>query len=280
MRSKRKRGGPWSAAGKAIASRNALRHGFSANLHRRSPAPERIERLARVISGDDSDPAVVAVAYKIAENQLILSEIAAHKVWVVERLREPYANPFSSKDNALQLAIARLMEVWLAEREIGTRVPALLAKYELRLTVEALSKSRDDYIAFLERDLAVFHPDASERAAVIEQLDKSWVESQAAQMKAQGWRISADDIVPVRLKALLEEPEESETSARTDRACEIVLDQPEERDECEALEAAVLDLIRLERYEQRVWSRQKRAILQLTKIKLERRFGHMQTVPA
>ena len=62
---KRKGGGLRSAAGKAIASRNALRHGFSAKLYRPSASPERIECLAQAISGDDSDPAVRAAAFKI-----------------------------------------------------------------------------------------------------------------------------------------------------------------------------------------------------------------------
>jgi hypothetical protein len=278
-RSKRRGGGPRSAAGKAIASCNALRHGFSANLYRQSPAPERIERLARAISGGDRDPAVVALAYKIAENQLLLSEIAMHKVAVVERLRERYANPLSSKDNSLQLATARFLQAWLEHREIAARIPALLQKYELRLTVEALSKSRDDYAADLEQRLPVLFPEANQRAAIIEEWLESWVESQTARLKAQGWRTSADDIVPVQLKALLEELDESETSARTERGREIVLDRSEERDEYEAVEAAALDLIRLERYQQRAWSRQKRAILELATIKLERRL-RQDTGPA
>lgn len=270
---KRKSGGPRSAAGKSIASHNALRHGFSANLHRRSPAPERIERLARAICGNDGDPAVVAMAYKIAENQLLLNEIGMHKVTVVERLREAYANPFSSKDNALQLATARALQAWLEHRAITARIPELLQKYELRLTVEAVSKGRDDYAANLERKLPVLFPDAKERADIIEQWVESWAEKKTARLKAQGWRTESDDIVPVRLKALLEEPEESEVTARTDRRDEIVYNQSEERNEYEAVEAAALDLVRLERYHQRAWCRQKRAILQLTNAKLERRLG-------
>ena len=82
LRTTRKGGGPRSAAGKKVASRNALRHGFSAATYRRSPAPERLERLAQAIMGEDCDPAIVAQAFRIAENEIILSEIAAHKVWM------------------------------------------------------------------------------------------------------------------------------------------------------------------------------------------------------
>lgn len=123
-----KGGGPRSAAGKANASRNALRHGFSARVHRRSPDPERIERLAQAIAGDDSDAAVSAAAFKIAENEVLLSEIAAHKVWVVERLREPYANSFASKDNSRELELARTVQMWLAEWEINARIPEVTRK--------------------------------------------------------------------------------------------------------------------------------------------------------
>ena len=215
MSGKRKGGGPRSAAGKAIACRNALRHGFATNLERRPPAPERIERLAHAIAGADSDPAVVAAAFKIAENELLLGEIAAHKVWVVERLREPYASPFASKDNSLQLETARAMQMWLAGREIDARLPAIIEKYKVQTVAER------------------------------------------------------DGIVPFRLMAMLKEPDECESTA----AKKTVSHDSEDRDEYEALEAAIGDLTRLNRYERRAWSRQRRAILQLANLKLGRRFA-------
>jgi hypothetical protein len=69
-------------------------------------------------------------------------------------------------------------------------------------------------------------------------------------------------IVPIRLKALLEESDSID-----DRTLELTRQLIQERDEFEALEAAVLDLLRLERYERRTWSRQKQAIRDFTKIK-------------
>jgi hypothetical protein len=42
----------------------------------------------------------------------------------------------------------------------------------------------------------------------------------------------------------------------------------DEHDEFATLEEAALDLIRLDRYERRAWSRQKRAIRDLTNMKL------------
>jgi hypothetical protein len=71
-------------------------------------------------------------------------------------------------------------------------------------------------------------------------------------------------IVPIRLKALLEEQEVDDQIIQL--AQKRVKEQ--ERDEYEALEAAILDLIRLGRYERRAWSRQKRAIRKFMEIKM------------
>jgi hypothetical protein len=78
-----------------------------------------------------------------------------------------------------------------------------------------------------------------------------------------------DMIVPVRLKALLEEPEDIDEHA-IERARKRVREreQIEGRDDYEALEAAIFDLKRLDRYQRRAWSRQKRALREFMRIKL------------
>jgi predicted PhzF superfamily epimerase YddE/YHI9 len=75
-----------------------------------------------------------------------------------------------------------------------------------------------------------------------------------------------DMIVPIKLKALVEEAEVDETIRELARKRL----EERERDEFEALEAAVLDLIRLGRYERRAWSRQKRSIRDFMRIKASR----------
>jgi hypothetical protein len=65
------------------------------------------------------------------------------------------------------------------------------------------------------------------------------------------------DIVPLALNLLLKGPESLEEE---ERLRELARQQVEERDEIEALQAAVQDLIRIECYERRIWSRQRRAI--------------------
>jgi hypothetical protein len=76
------------------------------------------------------------------------------------------------------------------------------------------------------------------------------------------------EIVPFQIKALLEEP----TEAEEERALELARKEirRQQRNEYEALEEAIPDLIRLERYNRRAWSRQKRAIQQFVLIKFSR----------
>ena len=83
------------------------------------------------------------------------------------------------------------------------------------------------------------------------------------------WMAYTDDIAPIRLKALLEEPSDSIEVEK--RALDLARKQIEEqqRDEFEAMEAVALDLIRLDRYERRTWSRQKRAIRAFLTMKID-----------
>jgi hypothetical protein len=69
---------------------------------------------------------------------------------------------------------------------------------------------------------------------------------------------STFDFVPLGLKVLLEEPDPLEEERALDLARKQI--EQQQRDEHEALKKAIPDLIRLERYEHRAWSRQQRAI--------------------
>jgi hypothetical protein len=82
--------------------------------------------------------------------------------------------------------------------------------------------------------------------------------------------IPDDEIVPLRLKALLREPDrlEEEEKEEGENALDPASPRIVEREEFAALEQAVLDLIRLDRYARRAWSRQKRAIREFANIKL------------
>jgi len=82
------------------------------------------------------------------------------------------------------------------------------------------------------------------------------------------------DIVPICLKGLLEE---SDSIERERIARKLARKQIEEhqRDDHEALEEAAADLIRLDRYERRSWSRQKRAIRSFMNLNSGRSNDHL-----
>jgi hypothetical protein len=75
------------------------------------------------------------------------------------------------------------------------------------------------------------------------------------------------DIVPLQLKVLMQSPE---TIEEEERALDLARKQIKERDEFEAFEQAAIDLVRLDRYERRAWSRQKHAIRAFMNLKLLR----------
>jgi hypothetical protein len=248
-RNSRKSCGPRTAAGKSIASRNALRHGLAALTHRRSvPAPE-VEEFARVLCDDDNDPVLFAQAVQIAQNEMALRAVRAHRVYVIERLREPYQLAFAKKDNSLELGKARYMEGWLAEREIEKRLPKVLEKYRDRMGLAHATAAQNPA------------PWADDLVLDAETLDF---------YKTTDWaRLGPwDMIVPVQLKALLQEPDDiDKQTIECARKRVEERQQIEGRDEYEALEAAILDLKRLDRYERRAWSQQKRAIREFMRIK-------------
>ena len=215
--------GPRTAAGKSIASRNALRHGLAAFALRQSVPSAEINEFAGALCGDDRDPALFAQAVKIAENEMTLRAIRAQQVAVIERLREPYVAPFSRKDNSLELAKGRSFEAWLAHREIRVRVPELLQKYKDQIPPPELDENSPEWCRYGE-------------------------------------------LIPLCLKVLLQEPDDVAEEIR-ERARKRI----EERDEHEALAAAVGDLIRLDRYQRRAWSRQKRAIREFIRMKTTNR---------
>lgn len=238
----RKSCGPRTAAGKSIASRNAIRHGLAALTHRKIVPSAEIEQFARALCGSDSDPILFAQAMKIAENKLLLQAIHKQQVYAVERLRERTTVPFAKKDNSLEVAKLRSVESRQAEREIQARLPDLIAKYKDKIS------------------------------AVMELDEPTSLNSYEAMMNwLTGGIISEADILPSILQEL-----GSETKPVDNQTLELARKQIEagQRDEHEALKAAARDLVRIDRYENRAWSRQMRATREFIGIKTTGRDIH------
>jgi len=247
-RNSRKSCGPRTAAGKATASRNALKHGLAALMHRHAAPVAEIEQFALALCGDDKDPALFTQAVKVVANQLLLRAIRAQQVTAVERLRNPSMVPWArEEDPLLQEAKARSLESRQAEAQIKARLPELIAKY------------KDEIASFMTHGVP------------------SWANSYEGIMRwvSLDGVLGEDHILPGILEQLLDEPKPID-----DQILDLARKQiaAGERDENEAVMASVPDLVRLDRYERRAWSRQKRAILEFMRIKAEAR--SVRDIPA
>jgi hypothetical protein len=72
--------GPRTASGKAVSSRNSLRHGLAVRLLDEPAACAQVESLAQAIAGAGADNARLSLARILAEAQLDLARIQAVKV--------------------------------------------------------------------------------------------------------------------------------------------------------------------------------------------------------
>jgi len=203
----RKSRGPRSAAGKHIASRNALKHGITATIHQPAEASNEIDRLAKLLCEGNDNPALFEQGRAVARSAIAIRSIEAEQIAVLERLRDPKRVAFS---NSVNIDLAK-------ERSIRL----------LKILDERIA-TRDRLIAELQEEL----PPLSE---LMEDDDDE-----------------PDPIPP---------PEEK------------VVPPIKERDDAEALEEAAVDLIRLDRYRRREWSRQRRAMWSFMNLKLMQRLG-------
>jgi len=246
-RNSRKSCGPRTAAGKATASRNALRHGLAALTHRQLAPSAEVVEFARALCGDNRDPILFAQAVKVAEAKIELRTVRAQKVAVVERLRERHAAPFASREDPTNKQLkARILESRQAEATIKVRLPELVAKYKSKIEDALghhLPASATSYVGIVR-----------------------WFARRG---------FPEQDAVWIILDAMSDEPGPIDNEVLDWARKEIEACQ---RDEHEALKAAAPDLVRLDRYECRAWSRQKRAIQEFMVIKAKARSA--QRIPA
>lgn len=126
-RNSQKSCGPRGAAGKAIASRNALRHGLAAIVQIRPGLSPELERFAKALCGDDNDPLLFDEALIIAGNDLVLRSICAQRVAVIERLRDKSSVALAKGDNSIALVKA-------LQRKFGPAFDAQYAALDERLS--------------------------------------------------------------------------------------------------------------------------------------------------
>ena len=79
--------GPRSVAGKRRASKNSYRHGLSARISANSQLDRRIERLARAIAGDATDPISLEYARTAAKAEFDLARICELKVALIQQAK-------------------------------------------------------------------------------------------------------------------------------------------------------------------------------------------------
>jgi hypothetical protein len=198
----RKSRGPRTAAGKASASRNALRHGLAAITQRNAALFPEIEPMAKALCADDKNPFLFEQALTIAENQLVLHCVRAERVAMIERLRDQTATPLR-RDKSLARAKARFRQAKLT--------------YKHRVQAKAGNS----------------------------------VENSAGNSTSN--TAAKEDLTRKRQEAATRDGWPSKTTGL--------------RDEFDAMQCAMPDLDRLERYERRAWSRRKRAIRSFIEIK-------------
>jgi hypothetical protein len=232
----RKSRGPRSAAGKSNASRNALRHGLAAIVHRQPVSSEEIERFARALCGSDADPSLFEQAQIIANNELVLRAISAQQLAVVERAREPTTRALVKGDNSLKLARARSCRCREAYDELIRLRDQLLQEYKDELPPPIFSKEQEETMPELD---VIIPPH------LWEFLENKEDDFTTQALKQKGVRLQTDELV-------------------------------RERDESAAMEEAARDLVRLDRYERRARSRQRRAMHAFLHLKFMKQLASLE----
>jgi hypothetical protein len=88
----RKSTGPRTTRGRSRASVNALRHGLDAAYLGDQELSGQVERLAKAICRDSSDPFRFEQAIIIAESQIMIARVHAARIAAIQRTSKPTCN--------------------------------------------------------------------------------------------------------------------------------------------------------------------------------------------
>jgi hypothetical protein len=102
--------GPKSAAGKARAAQNALRHGLNVPVSETPVYSPLVETIARKIAGPDATGEILELARRIGEAQVDLDRVRAHRGKKIARIADPKYQP----DWTTPSARKRLLRLWKA----------------------------------------------------------------------------------------------------------------------------------------------------------------------
>ena len=220
---------PRTAAGKSLASRNALRHGLRAITHRHPTPSSEIERFAKAICGADNDPLLFEQACIYRRERL---RAACHPCATARRGRA------GTGDYGHRAGKGRQQPCVWQRQDLSTAGCAY-----------------DELVALRDKLLLQYKDELPDP-----------IETQVDDLVG-----CYAQLVPEHLREFLLDKEEASDQMEKEAGVRKQADERiNERDEFAALEEAAPDLIRLDRYERRAWSRQKRAIRDFMNMKLMR----------
>jgi len=223
---------------------------------------------------NDGGPRSTAGKYHVSRNALRHGLAATkHRPVVPGGDIERLARAICGVDSDQQLfdAALAIAESHLLRRAIKAQQVAVIERLRDRTAI-ALAKGDNSLDLGRARFLAAWLANWEIERRVPKLLAKYPAEPGDAALNMSDHPFASDDLVPIRLKALLEETESDEEYERACKAAEKCLTR-EERGDAEALEEAIPDLKRLDRYELRAWSQYKRAIREFINIKVMRAFA-------
>jgi hypothetical protein len=147
--------GPKSAAGRARAARNSIRHGLAARVVAETPAADRGRRLADAMIGDGPrSEAIEALARVAAEAQQTIEQVNAARTLIFER-PQPTVRPYRTARARKALA-----EIKRTVTDFSPEAAELMGKQRIQTVL--------DFVAFKEAEESLWLPQTeSERRAVI-----------------------------------------------------------------------------------------------------------------